>query len=153
MKTRNKLFLILLVLFSYQSLAAQDVAIVVNKDNPVSDLSLDMVVKFFKADKKRWENGGKVKLAVMPLSSPAGKTILAKIYKMSEKEYKKFWLKKVFKGDAVAPVKKGSASDILSFLTAEPNGLAFIPASNADASVKILSINGKKPGDADYPLR
>jgi len=153
MKIRNRFFYILLVFFSFQWLPAQEVAIVVNKDNPVSDLSLEMLIKYFKADKQRWENGGKIKLAVMPLSSPSGKTVLDKIFKMTEKEYKKFWLKKVFKGDAVAPVKKSSATEILDFLLSEPNGLAFIPAEKADAAVKVLRVGGKKPGDGDYLLR
>ncbi len=153
MKIRNRLFLILLLFWACQWLPAQEVAIVANKDNPVSDVSLDRLIKYFKADKQRWENGGKIKLAVMPLSSPAGKTVLAKIYKMSEKEYKKFWLKKVFKGDAVAPARKSSVAEVLAFLASEINGLAFIPAGQADATVKVLSIGGKKPGDGDYPLR
>jgi len=151
MKNLKILPLLLLITALATSSQAQ-VAIIVNANNPVSDVSVADLQQYFKADKKHWPAGGAVKLAVLSLSGPAGQVVLKKIYQMDAGAYKKYWLKKVFKGDAKAPATKNSPQEVLDFVASDPGALSFVPADKVTGNVKVLKVNGKKPGEAGYPF-
>ncbi len=146
-----KFSVLLIILMVWTHTIYGQVAIVVNKNNPVNELTQADVQAYFKAAKKHWNNGKAVKLVVFSLSSAAGKAVLDKIYGMSEQGYKKFWLQKVFKGDAKAPKQKNSVAEVVGFVASEEGALGFIPADQVSEQVKVLKIDGKKPGEGGYP--
>ena len=132
---------------------AEDVAIVVNKANPTDQLSLSELVKIFKQEKQHWDYGEKIYLVMREGGAVEKVIVLQKIYRMGDKDLKKFWLGKLFRGEiAELPNTLSSNEAVKRFIGAAPNAVGVIDATAMDDSVKALRIDGKLPGEASYFL-
>ena len=73
---------------------------------------------------------------------------------MSDRKFKKHWISMVFSGKSAVPPKQFRDEDELkTFVSKTPGAIAFINLSKVDKRVKVLSIDGKKPGDKNYKLK
>lgn len=144
-------FLMLALPYGYAS--NLDVAVIVNKQNPVTAVTLAELSKILKQEKQYWEGGKKVYLILQEAGSTEKKVVLQKIYKMNDEDLKKFWLGKMFRGEIASfPKTLGSSEAVKRFISQVPNAIGFIDSSAADSSIKVLSVDGKEPGDRGYPL-
>ncbi len=151
MKKKKLILFILLTAFS-AGLQAQSLVVIVNSANSTDNLSFKQLKKIYTAAKQKWDNGKKIKLSVLNIQSEAGKKFLDKVYGMPAQEYKKFWLQKVFRGEAKAPVKKNTAQAVVDFVSGKPGAIGFVPQGTALNGVKTLKIDGKNSGEKGYPL-
>ncbi len=139
--------------FSAAFAIAGDVAIIVNPENRAEDLSYRELVKIFKKEKEYWKNGAKIYLVLQESGSMEKELVLNKIYKMNNMELKKFWLRKMFKGEIPSfPKTLGSNEGAKRFVSRVPNAIGFIDSGFLDDTVKALKVNGKMPSDNGYIL-
>jgi len=132
---------------------ATDYAVITHPDNPATSLSMRTLAKIFKADKQQWEDGSRVFLILGKSGSAERKTALEKIFKMSPDELKKHWTTLIYQNKLSAqPKSVGPAASIVKLVAARKGAIAVIPADAITDAVKVIAINGKNPGDADYPL-
>ena len=84
--------------------AAQNgaMAVVVNKDNPVNQISLTELRNVYLGEQRFWKG----QLAVTALMRVTGaherEVALKTLFRMSEPDYKKYWVNRVFRGEASA---------------------------------------------------
>ena len=71
------------------------IAIVVNPENPVSDLSLTEVRKIFRLEKQRWADGKKIQLLMHEQGSSEKQVALRTVYQMTDEQLRDYWLRKV----------------------------------------------------------
>lgn len=132
---------------------AGDIAIIVNKENEVSDLAFRDVVRIFHLDRQYWEGGKRIYLVLRESGAEEKDVILKKVYKMDDEELKKFWLAKLYREEIPAfPKTLGSNESVKRFVSQASNAIGFIDASLADSSVKVLRIDGGLPGEQGYAL-
>lgn len=130
-----------------------DVAIIVNKQNPVSSVSLTELTKLLKQEKQYWEGGKKVYVILQEAGSNEKKIVLKRVYQMTDEDLKKYWLGKMFRGEIASfPKTLGSSEAVKRFISQVPNAIGFIDSSVVDSSVKALNVDGKSPGQEGYPL-
>jgi ABC-type phosphate transport system substrate-binding protein len=85
---------------------------------------------------------------------PARQRFYERVARMSETLVKRRWIALVFAGESVAPPREfQDAAELRRFVNEHPNAIAFISYALADASVKILAVDGRQPTDSGYPLR
>jgi ABC-type phosphate transport system substrate-binding protein len=85
---------------------------------------------------------------------PERDAALAGIYKMGEAEYGDYFVGQTFTGAVKsAPKSWPSAAAVKEYVAATPGAIGYVRASDADDSVKVLKVDGKAPGDADYSLK
>ena len=147
--------LTLCVLSAFPAAASQaaNVVIVVNKQNPVNDLSHEKLVKIFKAEKQFWDDGRKIYLILRETGSPEKKTLLQTVYRMDEVTLKKYWLTQIFRQEIPSFPKTLSSSEAVKrFVNQVPNAVGAIDAQSMDDTVKALTIDGKSFHDEGYPL-
>jgi ABC-type phosphate transport system substrate-binding protein len=136
--------------------AAQNdtMAVVVNKDNPLSQVSLPELRQLYMGEQRFWKG----RLAVTALMRVAGSreraVALKVLFRMSESEYKKYWVNRVFHGEASAAppelFSNGSAQDAVASI---PGAVALVPVSEVSPRVKVLKIDGHLPDEPGYPLQ
>jgi ABC-type phosphate transport system substrate-binding protein len=133
---------------------AGELAVVVNRASPLSDLSSVELVKYFKAEKTKTPGGTKLTIVMQDAGRPERDAALKFIYKMSEAEYSEYFVEATFTGAvATAPKTLSSGAAVKKFVAETPGGLGYVFASETDDSVKVLKIDGKSPGEADYKLK
>ncbi|MGH7589393.1 MAG: hypothetical protein ACRELU_12460 [Gemmatimonadota bacterium] len=130
------------------------VAIVVNPSTSVDDLSLLELRNVFLGDRQFWGDGSRIVLLVRAPVAYERDVVLNRIYRMDESQFRQYWIAKVFRAQVSSGPKIVYSNDMTRQLVAAlPGAVGFIAASDVAADMKVLRINGKLPGDPDYPLR
>jgi len=131
-----------------------DIAVVVNADTPVADLSLSDVRKVLLGERQYWNSKLPVVLLIRAPAARERDVVLRVIYQMSEAQFKQYWVAKIFRAEAAAPPRIVYSNDMqYELLTALPGSIAFVDSRNMRAGVKILRVDGHLPGEKNYPLR
>ena len=131
----------------------QDVAVVVNPKNPITNVTRSDLRKIFAGEKRTWSGGVSVKLFVRVPGSYE-RVVLLRILGMSESEYKQYWIAQVFHGDAQAePVALFSNGMQKEAIIAFPGAIALMALQDVKSSMKVVKVDGHLPGEPGYPLR
>jgi ABC-type phosphate transport system substrate-binding protein len=137
-----------------QTLRSDDIAVVVNQDTPVSDLSLSEVRKVLLGERQYWNAKLPVVLLIRAPVARERDVVLRVIYQMTEAQFKQYWVAKIFRAEAASPPKIVYSNDMqYELLTAIPGAIAFVDARNVRPGLKVLRVDGNLPGERDYPLR
>lgn len=144
----------LTLLFVVSAAAATPVAIVVNQDLPIDDLSFRDVRNLFLGERQFWNPQLRVVLLMRAPVAPERDVVLRTIYQMSEAEFRQYWISKVFRADVSSGPKIVYSTEMATELvTAIPGAVAFVAAAQIPKGLKVLKIDGKLPTDKAYPLR
>ena len=165
MNATDKRALAILLVMIWLTMAAQcpltaqtpkggDIAVVVNSDTPVSDLSLSEVRKVLLGERQYWNSKLPVTLLIRAPVARERDVVLRVIYQMSEAQFKQYWVAKIFRAEEATPPKIVYSNDMqYELVTAIPGAIAFVDARAVSPGAKVLRVDGHFPGDKDYPLR
>ena len=152
MKLRAAIFILLLT--APLAHAEEALAVIVNKSNPVENVTLDELRKYCIAERKHWSDDKRVTVVLRDPGQAERATVLAVTYRMSESDFSRHFLQGEFTGEVQsAPKHLSTASGVRRFIFNVPGAIGFVRASEVDATVKVLRVNGCEPGDPQYPLR
>src|ERR1022692_942893 len=127
---------------------ASDVAIVVHPGVPVDDLTFAEVRKVLLGDRQYWAPNLRVTLLIRAPVARERDLILKTVYKMSEAQYRQYWISKVFRAETAAGPKIVYSNEMAAELVVNiPGSLAFVDASQIPKGAKVLKIDGHLPGD------
>jgi len=155
---RSCLLLVLLALAAAPAFAhAQDsfaVAIVVHPDAAVDNVSFSDLRRIFTAQQQFWGDNSRITLLVRAPVARERKTVLDKIYGMSEDQFRQFWIAKMFRADVASGPKIVYSSEMArELVSAIPGAITFLPLSAVTRDLKVLRIDGRLPTDPGYALR
>jgi hypothetical protein len=134
--------------------APSAVAIVTHPGLRTDDVSFLELRKIFLGEKQYWDDGTRIVLLVRAPVARERDVVLQQIYRMGEPEFQQYWIAKVFRAEVSAKPKIVYSSDMIrELVTALPGAVAFLPADEVGPGMKVLRINGKRPGETGYPLQ
>jgi ABC-type phosphate transport system substrate-binding protein len=132
---------------------SQSLAIVVNRSNPIDNLSFGELRKIFLGERSHWPNGHRIAVVMLNYGQPERQTVLRLIYRMDEDGYQDHVLRGMFRGDVfVAPKTLASPEILRKFVFNAPGAIGFLRASDVDDSVKVVRIDGLRPEEENYRL-
>lgn len=131
----------------------EPLAIVVNKNNPLSEISLVDLRRVFRGQRSRWSNGRRVTLVMRDQGTRERAAILQSLYGVAEEDYRRTYMQAVFSGEtADAPKTLTSTNGVLRFVYNVPGAIGYVRARDVDPSVKTLRVDGHLPGEPGYRL-
>jgi len=135
------------------ALTAKALAVIVNPRNPTTNVSFNELRSYLKLERGFWPDKTRCELLLRPSNSLEMEILFAKVYRMSSDELRKYWVGKVFRGEisakpSVVPTVASACSRVQKILGA----LTVMLADEVPEGVRVLTIDGKKPGDEGYPL-
>lgn len=134
-------------------LPATAFAVIVHPSTKTDDLSFSDLRRLFLGERQYWPGGTRVVLFVHDPDTPQGETLLRLLYRMSETEYRRYWIAKTFRDDVTTSPKLVSSTEMALRLTASiPGAITLIPAASVDSTVKVLTVEGLAPDVPDYPV-
>ena len=133
--------------------AARDLALVSNKTNPVSTITLPDLVKVCKGQTNHWPDGKFVTFIMRAPSAPEMKVLLEKIYELPEGQVK----------ELVASANHGrighpaiiiaeSDEDLINKVASIPGAVGVVDVYAINSSVSVVKVAGKLPLEPGYPL-
>jgi phosphate transport system substrate-binding protein len=130
----------------------QEIAVVVNPKNPVSNVTRSELRKIFAGEKRTWPGGLSVKLVVRVPGSYE-RVVLLRLLGMSESEYKQYWIAQVFHGEAQGePVSLFSNGMQKEAIAAFPGAIALVTWGDVKPGMKVLKVDGLLPAEPGYPV-
>ena len=138
-------------------LAAQtpvDLAIVVRPEVSVDNLSFSELRKLMLGNRQFWTSNLRVTLLIRAPGTREREAVLKTIYQMSEPQFQKYWIAKVFREEATSGPRIVYSNEMATDLVAAiPGAVAFVEASQVPKGLKVLKIDGLLPGEKGYALR
>lgn len=149
---KSTLFVIAVLLCTCIKPAISQVVVVVNKNNPASNIALADLKKQYLGKVETWENGKKVTLVQKKSSAESTVLFYKTVVGKTPKKMKSYWMKKMLGGGAIGPKVLGSDEEVKELVASNDGAIAFIDASNLDDSIKVLTIEGVSHTDENYLL-
>jgi ABC-type phosphate transport system substrate-binding protein len=136
-----------------QGAAPVPLVIVVNRLNPVSDLTQTELRKIFLGSRSHWPNGRRITLVMRDPYEPERKTILREVCGMNEDQFKNHFLHGLFTGEIlVSPKILSTPAGVRKFIFNVPGAIGYLRISDLDDSIKVVRIDELLPDDKGYKL-
>lgn len=119
-------------------------AVVVNKDNGVQNVTSVHLARIFKGDVKKWADGKSVVL-VLHNSSPGEMATLQHLSKMTETEVKSLLASRA---DAIRSV--ATDADVIDAVASTPGAIGFVEEHSINDRVAVVKVDGKLPMESGY---
>jgi phosphate transport system substrate-binding protein len=133
--------------------ASQNLAIVVNRSNPIDELSVGELRRIFLGERGHWSNGRRITIVMMESGQPERAAMLHDICQMSENEFSNHFLHGLFTGEVlVSPKTLATPVGVRKFVYNVPGAIGYLRASDVDSSVKVIRVDERYPADKGYPL-
>ena len=133
---------------------SEALVIIVNKANPVDNLTSEELRKYFRLERERWPDGRKNTVLMLPPGTPEREAVLRLIYQFTDGEFSRHFLQASYTGQLhSAPKEMASAINMRKFVFNVPGAIGYVRASEVDDTVKVVRIDGNLPGDAAYRLK
>lgn len=150
---RRTLSVLLFLAASVSLAAARDLALISNKANSVSVITLPDLVKVCKGQTNRWPDGKSVTFIMRNPSTPEMKLFLEKIYELPEAQVK----------DVIATANHGrmghpavmivdSDEDLVNKVASLPGAVGVVDVYAINSSVAVVKLAGKLPLEPGYLL-
>lgn len=133
--------------------SARDLAVVSNKANGLSVITLPDLVKVCKAQTNRWPDGKPVTLIMRAPSAPEMKMVLDKIFELPEPQVIEL-IAAANHGRANHPaiVVVDSDEDLVNKVASIPGAVGVVDVYSINSSVSVVKLAGKLPLEPGYLL-
>src|SRR5579864_629214 len=128
--------------------AAKQMAVIVNGDNSVQDLSTAEIIKIFKCDTHKWTSGAAVKVIVRDPATPEMELLLSRIYRTTPEDLRSFI---AAHKDTIVIVDSNEA--MMNAVHSIPGAIGLVDVFLINKEVKVVKIDGKLPVEYGYILR
>ena len=143
-----------LALTGHTPVYGMDIAIVVNKGNPVDKLSMREVEAIFELRQQFWKGGDRVNVIIQQSRRAEKNVMLKKVFRQTDEGLNTYLLHRMFTGEiSDFPQIEASNERVKQEVRKQANAIGFIDAATVDGSVKVLKIERSLPGAANYQLK
>ncbi|MFZ0288406.1 MAG: substrate-binding domain-containing protein [Candidatus Sulfotelmatobacter sp.] len=123
---------------------AHHMAVVVDKDNNVGNVTSVHLSRIFRSEVKKWPDGKAIVLVLHKDSAGETET-LQRLIKMSPGE-----LKALIAAHKDSIQMVDSDADVLKIVQSTPGAISFVDARSVDNTINVVRVDGKLPMESGY---
>ncbi len=135
-----------------QSAEGSTLVVIVDRDNPKTDISTEELRALFLGKKKEWSDGQRAVPLDLEAGSAERENFNANVLNMDQGEVDRYWVDQRMRGTGTAPRVAPTPESVVRLAGKVRGVVAYVPQRAVDASVKVLKVNGIAPGKPGYPL-
>ena len=135
-----KKYLVVLALSSLPATLNADIAIIANSSVDIGEISTKEVSKIFLGKIKHLSDGTKIKLYDLPDDDQDKWSFYKTVTRKNSSQLNSYWARKLFTGQAEAPIVLSDASHVLRTVSSNQNAIGYVNTEDLDDSVKVLHI-------------
>jgi ABC-type phosphate transport system substrate-binding protein len=132
------------------------IAIVVPKSNTVAGLTSTELRKILLGEETQWPNREKITILLLPPGTTERKTVLQILLQMSDDDFVRHWISEVFQGQAATgPKTAATPASMVRLVSGLSSAIGVVAVDDlpvGDSGLRVLSIDGKTPGENGYVL-
>lgn len=131
-----------------------DIAVVVNVKNEVSELSMTDLRKILLGEHRFWKNKAPVVMILRQPGTRERDVVVSTVARMGDHDFREHWKAMIFRGEAsTEPLTVPSNGMATEYVSTSVGGLTFVAGKNLRPDLKVLKIDGKVPGEVGYPFK
>ncbi|MGD0164269.1 MAG: substrate-binding domain-containing protein [Candidatus Sulfotelmatobacter sp.] len=123
---------------------AHHMAVVVNKDNTVGNVTSVHLSRIFRSEIKKWPDG-KAVVVVLHRDSAGETETLQRLIKMTPAE-----LKALIAAHSDSIQLVDSDADVLKIVQSTPGAVGFVDVRSVDNTINVVRVDGKLPMESGY---
>ena len=123
---------------------AHHMAVVVNKDNNVDNVTAAHLARIFRSEIKKWPDGNAV-ILVLHKDSEGETETLERLIKMSAGEWKA-----LIAAHKDSIMIADSDADVLKIVQSTPGAVGLVDVRSVDNTVNVVRVDGKLPMESGY---
>lgn len=135
---------VIMALLGFARPAAAEMAVIVNKDNPLTAISTTEIEMIYLGKKKLFEDGVAAVPVDLPAESPVRQEFFATVLGKDGESYRLYWVRMIFSGKGQPPVTLKSEEEAVRFVAGNKGGIAFVDSGGIASGVKVIPVSGKK---------
>jgi ABC-type phosphate transport system substrate-binding protein len=144
MRIRSAIYLLAFLCASFAPCFAHHMAVVVNKENAIENVTALHLARIFREEVRKWPDGKNVVL-VLHRDSAGETETLQRLNKMSAAEWKAFL---AAHKDSILFVD--TDADVIRAVQADPGAVGMIDVRSIDNSINVVHVDGKLPMEFGY---
>jgi hypothetical protein len=131
-----------------------DIAVIVNSDVAVDNLSLADLRRILTGDKEFWPSGSRVTIFIRAPIARERDAVIRDVCQMTEAQFRQHWIAKVFRAETpTSPKILYSNESAIDQVSRTPGAIAFVQGPVTAKGVRVVKIDGRAPGQSGYKLR
>ena len=131
----------------------EPLVIVVNRSNPIDELSSAELRKIFLGNRSHWANGRRITLVMREPGEPERNAVIRDVCGMTEDQLKNHYLHGLYTGEIlVSPKILSSAVGVRKFIFNVPGAIGYLRIGDVDPTVMVVRIDELMPEDKGYKL-
>ncbi|MBF0170274.1 MAG: hypothetical protein HQK87_04165 [Nitrospinae bacterium] len=120
--------------------------VVVNRDNPVANITLDDLRDLYFGKRRFWAHGERIQVAdlvesKLPEEKSAFAHFAARFLGKEIDAVKSYWIKIIFSGAGQPPKQLRSAAEVIDFVAASEGGVGYLYADDVTPAVKVVAVS------------
>lgn len=128
-------------------------AVIVSKQNATTNITKADLRRIYVGAITRWPDGTRIAPVVFHPDTAEGHVFLEHVVEMTDIDYAQLWIGEVFRGESSSPPRVvRSDAEARQYVAAHAAAIALIAPAAIDATVKVLTVDGKSVGEDDYAL-
>jgi len=154
MTNLHGILLVSALLLPLAAAAEDDLAVVVNKSNPVENLTKAQLRKIVLGEQAAWSAGKKVTVLLRAPGQPDRVGVLRTVCGMGEDDFNQHLMQASFNGDSSNPPKVVATDEaIRTAVAAQPGAIGFLRAADVNDSVRTVTVDGVAAGQDGYKVK
>ena len=117
-------------------------AIVVHQDNPASAVTVADLQRIFRKQMRMWPHGESVVPVDWDATSDLRQEFSRRVLGRTVREMSEFWVQQSLTQGLTPPSTLKSSRAILRFVASVPGAIAYLPAGEADETVRTIVVKG-----------
>jgi len=117
--------------------------IIVNAENPVTELSVTDLSRIYLGKKTLWDSGPRISPAMLGEDRPVVKEFIEKDVRRTVDQYRAYWKHMVFSGGGTAPRSFRTPAQVIDLVAREPGGIGILAGPPGDERVKVVEVKGR----------
>ena len=113
---------------SQEAQASEGFQVVINAQNPTTELPANRIARIFLKKLKRWDNGVRVQPVDLEVNSATREAFTRNVHGKSVTAIKSYWQRMIFSGRDVPPEERKTEREVLEFVRAHPGAIGYVAA-------------------------
>jgi|SRR6476661_3847137 ABC-type phosphate transport system substrate-binding protein len=140
----HRLSVLAVLVFFVAPCFAHHMAVIVDKDNKVGNVSSVHLAKVFRTEIKKWPDGREVVL-VFHTAAKGEKTTLQRLLKMSDSD-----LQSLLATHKNSIKMAATDAGVIDLVESTPGAVGLVEVNSINGSINVVKVDGKLPTEAGY---
>jgi ABC-type phosphate transport system substrate-binding protein len=118
--------------------------VVINAENPATELSMQDLTRIYLGKKTLWDSGARIQAGMLETDTPVIRDFVEKDMQRTLDQYRAYWKQMLFSGGGTAPRTFRTTAQVVEFVSREPGAIGIILGPPTDEHVKVIEVRGAR---------